>query len=194
MSRALVVIDVQRVYTDPESEMYCEDSDATLDRINRLVTSSRDRGEPIVLVRHVHKLDGSDLGRMFDYSGEPEEDFNFKEGTDEVEYDPRLIRPLGAHELIKNRYSVFANTDLDTYLHQNDVDSVTICGFMTNFSCDSTARDAHDRDYFVDFVIDATGTPGTDTLNEQEIRSIVGELLEAGFARVVKTDDFLEDQ
>ena len=37
---------------------------------------------------------------------------------------------------------------------------------MTNFCCESTARYAHDVDFHVDFISDATGTPGTDNLSE----------------------------
>jgi acyl-coenzyme A synthetase/AMP-(fatty) acid ligase len=62
---------------------------------------------------------------------------------------------------------------------------------MTNFCCDSTARGAHDRDLFVDFITDETGTPGTEELDEKEIRKIVGELLGAGYARVHTTRKYL---
>ena len=30
---------------------------------------------------------------------------------------------------------------------------------MTNVCCETTARAAHDKDYFVDFIADATGAP-----------------------------------
>ena len=92
---------------------------------------------------------------------------------------------------MKNRYSAFAGTDLDQRLRSAKVTRVAICGFMTNFCCESTARDAHDRDYFVDFVLDATGTPGTDNLDEARVREIVGELLGAGFSNVMSTRSHL---
>jgi len=62
---------------------------------------------------------------------------------------------------------------------------------MTNFCCESTARDALDRDFYVDFVIDATGTPGTEKFNQKQVRDIVGELLAAGFARVMTAKEIL---
>jgi ureidoacrylate peracid hydrolase len=82
-------------------------------------------------------------------------------------------------------------TPLSTLLDEANVDTLVICGFMTNFCCDSTAREAHDRDYFVDFVVDATGTPGTETLDENEIREVVSDLLGEGYARVVTTAELL---
>ena len=192
MVTALIVVDPQRVYTDPKSELHCADSAQTITKIGTLVAAFQERKAPIIFVRHVHRADGSDLGRMFDYTGEAPEDFNFKEGTDEVQYDGRLKIPVGAAEITKNRYSAFQGTDLDKHLRASRVRTVAICGFMTNFCCESTARDAHDRDYFVDFVLDATGTPGTDNLDERKIRSIVGELLSAGFARIVSAKKYAQ--
>jgi ureidoacrylate peracid hydrolase len=189
---ALIVVDAQRIYTDRDSEMFCRDSKRTIDRINDLIGLFQSKRLPIFLVRHVHKVDGTDLGRMFDFTGEPEEDFNFKEDSPEVTYDARLKRPSRSIELTKNRYSAFTGTDLEKLLKRERVGRVVICGFMTNFCCESTARDAHDRDYFVDFVIDATGTPGTDKLDQQEIRKVVSELLSAGFAVVVTTKQALK--
>jgi nicotinamidase-related amidase len=186
MTTALLVIDVQNIYTNSESELYCQDSARTVGRINQLVDMFAVAGHPIFLVRHIHKTDGSDLGRMFDFAGEAE-DFNFKENADEVKYDSRLHRPGGVIEIRKNRYSAFIGTPLDEKLRKLKVERVVVCGFMTNFCCESAARDAHDRDYFVDFVTDATGTPGTENMDEQEVRRVVGDILSGGFACVMTT-------
>jgi nicotinamidase-related amidase len=192
MKTALIVVDVQKLYTNSDSELHCKDAKATVDRINGVIASFERKKAPIFLIRHVHKADGSDLGRMFDFTGVPEEDFNFKEGTDEVKYDDRLIIPKKHIEIIKSRYSAFVGTALHEKLTEAGIDTVAIVGFMTNFCCESTARDAHDLDYFVDFVVDATGTPGLDSMNEKQIRKTVGEFLEAGFARVVTTKKYLK--
>jgi len=192
MNTALLVIDAQKIYTDPDSELYCKDAKGTIKRINSLIERFQQKKDPIFLIRHMHKPDGSDLGRMFDYLGEPEEDFNFKKGTEEVEYDDNLIKPRDAIEISKARYSAFAGTDLDKKLKRLGVERVVICGFMTNFCCESTSRSAHDNDYFVDFIVDATGTPGTDNMDEKKIRSVVGEFMASGFARVMSTKDYLK--
>lgn len=112
MKAALLVIDAQRIYTDPESELFAEDAQHTIANINRLVAFFGATHQPIVFIRHIHKQDGSDLGRMFDFTGEPEDDFNFKAATPNVEYDQALQRPDGATELVKTRYSAFVNTNL----------------------------------------------------------------------------------
>jgi len=193
MTTALIVIDVQKIYTEKGRALYCGNAGQTVRRINRLIDAFVKNKLPAFFVRHVHKSDGSDLGRMFDYSGEPEEDFNFKEGAEDVAYDSQLLLPGGRSEFVKNRYSAFVGTALDERLTEVGVTRVVICGFMTNFCCESTARDAHDRDYFVDFVIDASGTPGTDEMNQDEVRTAVADFISAGFGRAMSTTAFLQE-
>jgi ureidoacrylate peracid hydrolase len=193
MKRALLVVDAQKVYTTAGWSLFCADSAATIGRINELIERFGAHGEPIVLIRHVHQADGSDLGRMFDYLGDWDGQFNFKEGTEEVAYDDRLLHPPDAIEIGKNRYSSFAGTNLQQQLERLQVDTVAICGFMTNFCCDSTARAAHDLDYYVDFVLDATGTPGTENMDEAAVRQAEADFLRAGIARVVTTEEFLSE-
>lgn len=194
MREALIVLDAQQIYTDKESELYCEGAENTIDNINSLIQLMTKSDQLVVLVRHIHKLDGSDIGRLFDFTGESEDDFNFKEGTDEVEFDKRLIQPTNAVEVRKNRYSAFTGTNLEDLLKQNNIEKVIISGFMTNFCCESTARDALDRDFYVDFVIDATGTPGTDEFDQEKVKDVVSELLAAGFANILLTQEFLSER
>lgn len=192
MNTTLFVIDAQKIYTSKDSDLYCEDAKVVIKRINELIQQFQKKDAPIVLIRHIHKTDGSDLGRMYDYLGEQEETFGFMEGTPDVEYDDNLIRPKKCIEIVKNRYSAFEGTELNRILEKNNIKRVVICGFMTNFCCESTARAAHDKDYFVDFILDATSTPGTDNMDAVAVRRVVGEVMELGFARVMKTKEYLE--
>lgn len=193
MKTALLVIDVQKVYTIKESELYCKQAAETVRRINSIIEKFREENNPIYLIRHIHKTDGSDLGRMFDFTGEAEEYFNFKEGSEEVDYDDALVKPSNAVEIVKNRYSAFEGTKLAKMLEEKGVKRVVICGFMSNFCCESTARSAHDKDYYVDFVVDATGTAGTDNFDQKMIRKYLSECMEAGIARVMSTKDCLKE-
>jgi ureidoacrylate peracid hydrolase len=191
MKTALLVLDAQNIYTDSESELYCDAANETIRKINMLVDRFSNDNNAIFLIRHIHSTDGTDLGRMFDYLGESEEDFNFKSGTEEVGYDDSLHRPPNVVEIIKTRYSAFANTDLEKKLRKAKIERVVVCGFMTNCCCDSTAREAHDKDFFVDFIIDATGTPGTDNYDQVKVRKITRDFMEAGYARVMTTKESL---
>jgi nicotinamidase-related amidase len=57
--------------------------------VNWLVDAFRTNGLPVVFVRHAHRADGSDAGRMGDFSAADEED-SFVEGTPRVEFIPEL--------------------------------------------------------------------------------------------------------
>ena len=126
MNTSLLVIDAQRIYTDSESDLFCADAKATMRRINELIGHFRKRRKPVIFVRHVHKLDGSDLGRLFDHTGEPADDFNFKKGSPEVEYDSTLTIPKGSAEIVKNRYSAFAGTPLARILRRQKTARVVV--------------------------------------------------------------------
>jgi nicotinamidase-related amidase len=59
---ALLVIDPQRVYTDPRSELHCSDADETISRINRLVNLLRNN---LRVERDKLEAEGSRFGVQF---------------------------------------------------------------------------------------------------------------------------------
>ncbi len=188
MKRALLVIDVQKIYALEESSYFVENSQTIVENINRLIGRFHKQDEMIVYIKHEHNPDGSDSGRMFDFAGEVE-DVEFQQNSLEVEFIDGLSIIENAPVIIKRRYDAFLGTELNNILKENDIEKVVICGFMTNFCCESTARHAHDIDYFVDFVIDAMGTPGTELLTPEETTKATVATIESGFAVVVNTDD-----
>ena len=190
MQQALLVIDAQEIYTNPSLGLYCENADQTLNNINRLVDYFQINNLPVIYIKHRHKADHSDLGRMFDFAGSSDT-VDFIEDTPDVEFSTGLKILENSTVVYKNRYSSFYKTDLERLLHADNVKQVVVCGFMTNFCCESAARDAHDRDFFVDFIIDATGTPGAENMDQQAVREAVTNLLSTGFAAVKTTDDYL---
>jgi ureidoacrylate peracid hydrolase len=188
---ALLVIDVQNIYADAASPLLVPQFEASLARINELVRGFAAAGRPVIYVRHVHRADGADAGRMFDFTGTPES-IGFVEGSAEAEYVPGLEILPGAPQIVKHRYSCFEGTALEEILGRLDVSCVAVCGYMTNFCCESTARAAHDRDYFVDFLTDATGAPDlAEDFRQEDIRRAVSATLAGGFARIFSTEAYL---
>lgn len=191
MARAILVIDVQKIYTDPASPLHCIGNAEAIANINAIVSTAEAAGDLVVHVRHIHRADGADAGRMFDFSGEAGE-LGFVEGTQEVEDDPTLKIPAGALTISKQRYSCFVGTGLDRMLRERSVDRIIVTGFMTNFCCEATARHGHDLDFFVDFPIDATGCPDlSETATQDAIKAGTAATLAAGFARVMTTAEWL---
>jgi ureidoacrylate peracid hydrolase len=188
----LLVIDVQNIYAAADSPLHVVSLPESVRKINALTQAFAAAGRPVIYVRHVHRADGRDAGRMFDFGGSAEP-VSFVEGAKEADYVPELVLvPAGLH-ITKRRYSCFEGTELDAILRTAGVDTVAICGYMTNFCCDSTARAAHDRDYFVDFIADATGAPAlSEDFDEAQIVQAVTTTLAAGFARIHDTASYLE--
>jgi len=187
---ALLVIDAQKVYSLNHSRLKVNNVESIVENINKIIRYFENKNLPIIYIRHLHDPDGSDAGRMYDFSGKTGK-IGFRKESLETEYIDDLIIIKGAPEIIKNRYNSFFNTDLADLLNKLKINRVVIVGFMTNFCCESTARDAHDRDYYVDFIIDATGTPGLEKLNQEQIKLASAQTLSAGYANVLKTKEFL---
>jgi ureidoacrylate peracid hydrolase len=189
---ALLVIDVQNVYANADSSLRVPSLAASLPRINRLITAFAAAGRPVIYVWHKHRADGRDAGRMFDFAGTPEP-VGFVEGSQEAEMVRGLTVAPEALHITKRRYSAFEGTELDGLLRSLGADTVAITGYMTNFCCETTARAAHDRDYFVEFIADATGAPdlGPD-FTEPQIIAAVTATLGAGFATIHTSEAYLE--
>jgi len=150
---ALLVIDLQNFFLDPDSPTFTPGGAAIIPNVQKLISAFRQLGRPVIYTAHVHKPDGSDAGILgWWWEG------MCREGHPEAEIFAS-VAPLPDEKVIfKRRYSAFYNTDLETVLRCARVEDLVICGVMTNLCCESTARDAYYRDYRVFFPADATGT------------------------------------
>jgi len=188
MKTALLVIDVQKIYSLESSDYYVDNWSLIVNNVNALISTFKKNNDLIVYIKHEHNPDGSDAGRMFDFTGE-EGEIEFQRGTEETEFIDVLIINEGSPIISKTRYDAFISTPLDAILKAHSIKKVVIAGFMTNFCCESTARHAHDIDYYVDFAVDATGTPGTEKLSPAETINAVVATLETGYATIITTSD-----
>jgi len=68
-------------------------------------------------------------------------------------------------EIIKHRVSAFYGTDLDLILRANKIAKLILTGVGTNNAVELTAREAHDRDYAVTIISDATECADDDAKN-----------------------------
>ena len=59
-------------------------------------------------------------------------------------------------EVIKHRISAFYGTDLDLICRTNQIERLIFTGVSTSMAVELTAREAHDRDYHVVVITDAT--------------------------------------
>lgn len=179
---ALLVIDMQDFFLDPQSPTYTCGGPPIIANIQRLIAAFRERNRPVIYTKHVHHPSGHDAGIMgWWWKG------MCLEGSPQSEIHRDLAPAPGEKVVLKHRYSSFYNTDLEVVLRGLKVEDVVISGIMTNLCCESTARDAYFRDYRVFFPADATGS----VTEELHLASLLG--LSFGFAHVTGTADIFAD-
>ncbi|WP_137843724.1 cysteine hydrolase family protein [Microbacterium sp. 2FI] len=184
MTRALLVIDMQRAFDDLDfwgatTNPACEANVASL------AAAWQASGEPIVVVRHDSVSPGSPL--------HPDSPGNTLVGP-VAAIDPALF-------VTKNVNSAFyGDPDLHAWLTAEGVGELVVCGIQTNMCVETTARMAGNLGYDVTVVLDATRTfdlqaeisgIGTVTRTADELMLTTALDLQAGgFARIATTAFF----
>lgn len=142
MKRALLVIDAQNEYFKggalPITHPF-----GHLENVLRVMDAAQGAGVPIVVIQHTFT--------------QPEKPF-FRRGTSAWELRPEVASRPRDHWIEKHLPGSFTGTDLDLWLREHGVDTVTIAGYMSHMCCDTTARQAAHLGFGVEFLSDATGT------------------------------------
>jgi nicotinamidase-related amidase len=153
---ALVVIDMQYDFVDPESGCYALGAEMIVDPIRSLVDGARRVGMPVVFTQEVHRPDQLDAGRERDpgagqpYPGGLPDDplpVHCVEGTKGVEIVEELAPRPEDVRIAKRRYSCFLGTDLQFLLNGLDVQTLLITGVCSNICVLWTVGDAYQLDY-----------------------------------------------
>ena len=145
---ALLVIDMQNDFVREGAIMEVPEARAQVGRIAGLVDACREKDVPVIYT--VHETDPAfnplEIA-TFPHLAEA----GMRRGTDGIEVFDELAPAEGEYVLHKRRYSAFFQTDLELVLRNSGVDTVIICGTVSNICCESTARDAYFRDFKVVF-------------------------------------------
>ena len=110
-----------------------------------LIDKARERDIPVIFIQEVHRPDGVDFGRELDGS----EDRHCIEGDPYTEIAAEQLGFRGDDYLIrKRRYSAFYGTDLEILLRGLGVDTLLLCGGLTDVCVHYTFVDGHQGNYF----------------------------------------------
>jgi nicotinamidase-related amidase len=142
VKRALLVIDVQNEYF-PGGALPITHPPDSLRRITDAMDGAAENGIPIVVIQH-----GSD---------NPDAQ-SFRKGSPGWRLKGEVEVRKRAAVIEKTMPDSFAGTNLQAWTRENAVDTLVICGYMTQMCCDTTARQAVHLGYQVEFLSDATGT------------------------------------
>ena len=127
--KALLLVDFEKEWINPDSEYYVGDISEEIEKVNKLIDFCREQGYKIIFTTHV----------------EEDSEGAFMEGTENVEIISELHKEDSDVLITKNKISPFYETDLDDELE--DIEEIVIAGILTNLCVRSAIHDAFDR-YF----------------------------------------------
>ena len=139
---ALIVIDMQHDFLDPDAPYACADTNPLIENTRRLCDAMRSHGAPIIYTREVHRADGVDRGREGD-----SEPIHCVEGTRGVEIVPQLTPHNGDYIVDKRRFSSFFQTDLAGLLNGLRTELIVVSGVTANACVLTTVIDAFQYDF-----------------------------------------------
>ncbi|BDV41697.1 isochorismatase [Geotalea uraniireducens] len=178
MKRALLVIDVQNEYfTGVLPVVYPPGS---LANILAAMDAATAAGMPVVVIRHGAAAPDAPA---------------FRRGGPAWELHPEVARRPFELLLEKSLPGSFTATNLEAWLRERQIETVVICGYMTQMCCDTTSREAFHRGFTVEFLSDATGTlafsNSAGSVTAEELHRAVLVTQQLRFATVLPTAAWL---
>ena len=170
---ALLVLDMQNFFLDPNGHAFLPASITALDRIQDLLKCFKG---PVIFTCHRNSM--IDTDNLMTIWWKDVIDGKWSEITSDLDTS---IGPV----IEKEHYSAFHGTELETILRSDEVDSVLISGVMTDLCCETTARDAFMRGFKVIFLADCTATE-----NERRHLSTLNVIAKA-FGEVMTSKEYL---
>ncbi len=179
MKRALLVIDLQNEYfTGSLPVTYPEDS---FQNILKAIDSANENGIPVILIQH-SKLE--------------EDAITFKKGSNEHDIHEEVLKRDYDKIIEKNLPGSFTGTELESLLKEKNVETIVICGYMTQMCCDTTARQAMHLGFNVEFLSNATGTfdisNSAGEISAEELHKAILITQAMIFSKVMTTDEWIE--
>ena len=176
--KALIVVDVQAGFDDPSwgprNNPACEDN------VGALLDAYRERGSPVVFVRHDSVKPGSPL--------RPDRSGNAFKAV--ITGEPDLL-------ITKQVNSAFlGDPPLEPWLRSHGLTAIAVCGVTTNHCCESTARMGANLGFAVRFVLDATHTfdrvgPNGELYRAEHLAQVTAANLHTEFAEIVSSTDLV---
>ncbi len=135
-SKALILIDFEKEWTDKSSDYFVGDISDLIERTNKLIDFCRKNNYKIIFTTHIEK----------------DSDGIFAENSENVKIIDEINKQDSDVLIKKNKISPFYQTDLDKHLEK--IDEIVICGILTNLCVRSLAQDAYDRDFKITIIKD----------------------------------------
>jgi nicotinamidase-related amidase len=143
MTRALVIVDIQRDYF-PGGKMPLHEPEAAAEKAGKVLEAFRAAGDPVFHVQHLSPAGGGFL----------------EGGTDGADIMAPVTPAEDEPVITKHAPNSFLRTDLEERLREKEVDEVVVVGMMTSMCVDATTRAGADLGFAMTLVPDACAAPG----------------------------------
>jgi nicotinamidase-related amidase len=179
--RALVVIDVQNDYFDGPLEIQFPPREESLAQITSALDVAAQQGLPTIVVQH-ELPEGAPV---------------FAAGSTGQQLHPDVDKRVTSttKRVSKTNASIFAGTDVASWLEEQQVDCITLVGYMTNNCVIGSAAAAEERGIAVEVLSDATGainiTNDAGSVSAQQVHETLMALLHSNFAAVSTTSAWI---
>ncbi len=151
---ALLILDMQDYFLDPESHAYVPSGQAIISGLNQAARYFRQANRPVIFTRHVNSnADAAGMGSWWSELIVPDHP------------GAGLSRDLDSREseiLVKAQYDAFYQSQLDQRLGKSKTRQLVVCGVLTHLCCETTARSAFVQGYEVFFPVDGSATYNAD--------------------------------
>ena len=171
---AVIVVDMQNRFRDYTHK------GQVVDNVKKLVSWARAQRYPVAWTQH-HDPDPTSVLSRF-----------WKNDILKDSKDWELMQELKPFVNIqdlrvtdKTTYDSFMKTNLESWLREHKVDTVVVCGAMSNLCCETTARSAFTRGFAVVFPQDANGTLSHE-MQERTVQNI-----KFGFGKTPSTQELV---
>ena len=180
---ALIVIDIQAETFYDRTDEAIPTMAGYADRMTNArvaIDKARECNIPVIFIQEVHRPDLVDFGRELDGS----EDVHCLENAPGTAIAVEQMGFLPTDYLIKKRrYSAFFGTDFEILLRGLKIDTLLLCGGLTDVCVHYTFVDGHQSDYFCRVIEDCVAGSSEDA-HEASLRAM--EYLQIGARRSLR--------
>ena len=180
--RALIIIDAQQQYFDGILAIEHPPRDQSIAKIAEAFDAATSNDVPVVIVQH-ELPEGAPV---------------FAVGSDAHQLHPEIEQRAAAasKRVSKSLASVFEGTGLLEWMRSEDVDTITLTGYMTNNCVLASAAAAEPLGFTVEVLSDATGaiplSNATGSASSAQVHETVMTLLNSNWAAVATTADWID--
>ena len=177
--RALIVIDVQNEYFSGNLKIEYPDPKLAISNIVAAIEVAKKYEIPVIIVQNFA----------------PENAPLFARGTFGSELHPQLLQFSEDLYLEKSMPSAFTGTKLEEWIKFNEINTLTVVGFMTQNCDDSTIKHALHIGLNVEFLSDASGAVPYKNragfASAADIHRVFSVVMQARFAAVLSTKEWI---